>query len=67
MPVIFGIYFPMLTSTQSNKFIVVKLSLQPDADAVIQIHDGSTHIINHGSDELRIKIRDALLSSLLQV
>eukprot|EP00795_Rhopilema_esculentum_P000765 gene765-10494_t len=50
--------------TQENGGYIIHL---PDADAVIQIHHGTTHIINHGSDELRIKIRDALLSSLLQV
>jgi len=50
--------------TQDDGGFIIHL---PDADAVIQINDGNTHIINHGSDDLRIKIRDALLSSLLQV
>eukprot|EP00794_Sanderia_malayensis_P007283 gene7283-8094_t len=39
----------------------------PGTDTVIQLNDGNTHIINPGGDELRIKIRDVLLSSLLQV
>ena len=39
----------------------------PQIDAMIQVEPGNTHIINHSGDEIRVKIRDALLSCLMQV
>ena len=39
----------------------------PDIDAMIQLEPGNTHIINHTSDALRVKIKTALLSCLLQI
>ena len=39
----------------------------PDIDAMIQLEPGNTHIINHTNDRLRVKIKTALLSCLLQV
>ncbi|KAK3739104.1 hypothetical protein QZH41_018241 [Actinostola sp. cb2023] len=38
----------------------------PEDDAMIQLDRGSTHIITHGNEELRIRIRDALLDCLPQ-
>lgn len=39
----------------------------PDINAMIRLEAGNTHIINHTSNELRVKIKAALLSCLLQV
>ncbi|XP_031573815.1 integrator complex subunit 9 homolog [Actinia tenebrosa] len=38
----------------------------PEDDAMIQLDRGSTHIITHGNELLRIRIRDALLDCLPQ-
>lgn len=43
------------------------LIFQPDKDAMIQLEFGNTHIINHGDDDLRVKIRNALVSCLLLI
>ena len=40
---------------------------QPSEDTLIQIEDGSTHIICGGNEELRIKIRDTLLQCLAKL
>jgi len=39
------------------------LGLQPSEDSLIQIEDGSTHIIC-GNESLRVQLRDTLLKCL---
>ncbi|XP_065670377.1 integrator complex subunit 9 homolog isoform X2 [Hydra vulgaris] len=39
----------------------------PDIDAMIQLEVGNTHIINHTNEQLRVKIKNAVLACLIQV
>lgn len=44
--------------------VTITFFLQPNEDTLIQIEEGSTHIICQGNEELRVKIRDTLLKCL---